>query len=172
MLKLIEGDCFPISKEEVGIGQIIKMPNKYSFIMGVYDCKLNVNEVALIDNIIKTPLIFMGYSNDAKLYHNDWKVIGNSTSNFPNILLPYYRLGVPPNDIYLVNYMGLKLLPIDESVFNKLSYQTEIAPIRYENALKAYYGLQEWIDDDYNKIFYSNVLVSNEIFKKLSIAYN
>ena len=69
--------------------------------------------------------------------------------------------------MYLVNHKGERLREIDENIFNKLMYKTEIAPIRYENALKAYYKLQEWKGEDYDKMLYTSTLDSNNIANQL-----
>jgi len=65
--------------------------------------------------------------------------------------------------------LAQRLLPISEEIFDKLNYETEVGPIRFENALKAYYGYQEWKDEDYNVILYSYTLESIEIAKSLGI---
>ncbi len=170
--KLNVGDIFtiPLAENEVGFGQIICFPRtKDVFIMVVFDAKIafSYTKEYNMEEIVTSKILFLGYSTDAKLYHKDWEVIGNYTSNISAIVMPYHRLGTPPGDIYLTNYKSERVCEIDEETFNKLNYLTNYAPIRYENALKAYFGLQEWKEEDYDKLLYKHTLKSNEIAQKV-----
>lgn len=168
--KLNVGNVFtiPLGNGEFGFGQIVIFPKfKSEFIMCVFDIKEKNYDVISVEKICNSPILFLGYSTDAKLYHKDWEVIGNYTSNISAIVMPYHRLGTPPGDIYLTNYKSERVCEIDEETFNKLNYLTNYAPIRYENALKAYFGLQEWKEEDYDKLLYKHTLKSNEIAQKV-----
>ncbi len=169
--KLNEGDVFtiPLGNGEFGFGQAISEYNKLagSFMIGIFSLKKSQVSNISLEEICSSELLFLGFTFDARLYHKDWALIGNYSKNIKNILLPYYRLGLPPNDMYLVNHKGERLREIDENIFNKLMYKTEIAPIRYENALKAYYKLQEWKGEDYDKMLYTSTLDSNNIANQL-----
>lgn len=169
-LKLNIGDVFtiPLGNGDVGFGQIIAFPHsKNAFMMIVFDCRNNEELKYDLDTICDSPILFLGNSLDAKLYHNDWQIIGNYTKNIPKIVLPYYRLGTPPEDIYIVNYKGERLKKISKDIFNQLQYELNVSPIRYENALKAHFKLQDWKAEDYDKILYKLALHSKEIFETL-----
>ncbi len=164
------GDIFtiPINDKEVGFGQIVVFPRtKDVFIMRVFNGKNDKKEKVDIETICNSSTLFLGYSTDAKLYHKDWNIIGNSTVGLDKIVLPYHKLGTPPKDIYITNYKGERLQEIDELTFQNLSYETNFAPVRYENALKAYYKLQEWKTNEYDKLLYENALKSNEIYNSI-----
>ncbi|WP_306353666.1 Imm26 family immunity protein [Flavobacterium sp. '19STA2R22 D10 B1'] len=168
--KLKIGDIFtiPLSEKEVGFGQIVCFPNsKNAFIMCVFDIKQSKETPIEIQKICNTPLLFLGYSTDAKLYHKHWEIIGNSIKNIDSITMPYFRLGTPPKDIYLINYKGDRLKSINIKEFDMLDYETNYAPIRYENALKAHFGFGEWIPENYNNLLYKFTLDSNEIAKRI-----
>jgi hypothetical protein len=165
--KLNIGDVFtiPLNENEVGFGQCITQHKKTSggFVIAIFPIKQDKNKAITIEEIVKHQPIFLGYTFDAKLYHKDWEIIGNNTSNIMELKLPYNRLGTPPEEFYLTDVESNRVAKITEDVFNTLTYKTEIAPIRYENALKAYFGLQEWKEEDYDKILYKHTLKSNEI---------
>ncbi|MBA3829295.1 MAG: hypothetical protein H0X33_10190 [Taibaiella sp.] len=167
-IKLKVGDVFAIELNmgEYGFGQIVAFPrHKYVFIICIFKRRnMGISELNL-EEICNSEILFLGYTSDAKLYHNDWVIIGNYTSNISAIKLPYYKLGSPP-DSYIVDYKGERLLKIDEEVFNALRFETEVGPSRFENALKSFYGLQDW-KEDYNVILYENSLSSNKIAEKL-----
>ena len=163
-LKLKVGDVFsiPLGNGELGFGQIVSLPDRDTLIIALFNFKQNDAEPIDINKIFNSEVLFLGYTLDAKLYHKHWVIIGNIQSNLSNIKLPYSKLGTPPGDIYLTDFKGAELCEITEIDFSKLSYQTVIAPIRYENALKAYFKLGEW-QDDYDKLFYKHTLTSNNI---------
>lgn len=170
--KLYEGDLFkiPVKDDLVSIGQIVEIGAINSvFIMCVFNLIQNKNESIIISEVVKSEILFLCNSNDAKLYHKDWEIIGNYKDNLKDIKMPYFRLGLSNDNAYIVNHLGKRLLPISEEIFDMLNYKTEVGPIRFENALRAYYGYDEWIDDNYNIILYSNTLKSIEIAKSLGI---
>lgn len=171
MAKLRVGDviCLPLSEELFGFGQIVDSYDRRSggFLMAVFDCKTNKPKSISLSSICRSEVIFLGFTFDSKLFHKQWFVIGNYTENLSSIKKPYYKLGTPPDEIYLIDFNNNILSKIPESLFSNLEYKTEIAPMRYENALKAYFGLAEWKVEDYNKLLYENVLNSNELASKI-----
>ena len=165
-MKIKPGDIFtiPISHEKNGFGQIIVIPNKSNFIIAVFEKVYTGHEWPSLKEIIDGNILFLGYTMDAVLYHNCWKIIGNESSNLGKIRLPYYRLGTPP-DCKLVDYKGNVIGKIDNEKFKKLSYQEVVAPVRYENALKAYYEIEEW-RGDYDQLLYSRTLESINVVEE------
>ncbi|BFO67000.1 Imm26 family immunity protein [Chryseobacterium sp. KCF3-3] len=167
--KLNEGDIFaiPLGNNEFGIGQIINFPKTSdAFIVIIFDRKIDDLEKYADLKIEDLKIIFLGYTFDAKLYYKDWLIIGNYMDNITSIHLPFFKLGTS-DDARLVDYKSKVLKHIDESQFNKLTYKSEIAPIRFENALKAHFGLQEWIPEDYDKILYEKTLESVKIAEEI-----
>jgi hypothetical protein len=165
MKKLNVGDVFTIPLDDkndsrVGFGQIIKIPNKHNFIIVVFKQIFCSQDFPSIDKIIEDKILFLGYTMDALIYHKYWQIIGNKTSNLAEIKLPYYKLGTPP-DMNIVDYQGNIFRSASKSEFDNLEYKTVAAPVRYENALKAYYKMAEW-DDDYDELLYERTLESIE----------
>ena len=166
---LKEGDVFaiPLANDEYGFGQVVTPYNKKSggFMIAIFDFKSS-NFQSDTEHVCNSELLFLGLTFDAKLYHKDWILIGNYIGNIASIKMPYFCLGTPPDDIYMVNAMGEKVKLINQELFDQLTYRVEIAPIRYENALKAYYGLKEWNKEDYDKLLYVHAKKSHDIAMK------
>lgn len=168
--KLNIGDIFtiPLGNGEFGLGQIVYMPShKHNFIMIVFNEKYKSKEEVNLNALKDLEILLLGYTVDAKLYNKDWEIIGNNLSNLLLIKLPCYKLGLPdddyPDGARLVDHKGNVLANIDKDTFDNLSYQSEVGPIRFQNALKAHFGLQEWIPEDYDKILYTKTLESVKI---------
>jgi hypothetical protein len=165
-MKLKIGDIFtiPITDTRIGIGKIINRPNKDSLLIVVYDVTLDKNIIPGLKELCDNDILLLGHTLDAKLYHKHWAVIGNYTENITEIYLPYYKLGTPPSDIYIVNYKGECLRRATIKEFDALDYQSIVAPIRYEKALKAHFNLLDW-DESYDALLYSNTLDSIKLVK-------
>lgn len=165
-MKLKVGDIFtiPISDEKTGFGQIIIIPSKSNFIIVVFEKVYTGRDWPNVKEIIEDKILFLGYTMDAKLYHNHWQIIGNETSNLDRIKLPYYKLGTPP-DCKLVDYKGKVIGKIGKDKFQKLEYKTVLAPIEYELALKAYYKLGEW-EEEFSQFIYDKTLESIKIVEE------
>jgi hypothetical protein len=159
-LKLKPGDIFaiPIDEGKEGFGQIAVIPNKSNFIVVIFEKAYDRRQRPALDAIVQDKILFQGYTMDALLYHKEWPLIGNVTANLKEIKLPYYKLGTPP-DCKLVNYEGKTKGKISREIFDKLNYQKVIAPIRYENALKAFHQIGEW-RQDYDELRYEVTLES------------
>jgi len=159
-MKLKVGDIFtiPVNDEKTGFGQIIKIPNKSNFVIVVFNEIYAGRNWPGLTEIVNDKILFFGYTMDAKLYHKHWKIIGNDSINVSKIKMPFYKLGTPP-DCKLTDYKGNILRRITKDIFDRLNYQEVIAPVRYENALKATHNFAEW-REDYNELLYDNVLES------------
>ena len=156
-MKLTEGDVFniPIDDKHVGFGQIIYQKNKNSgvFMIIVFKGKFKKDASLNFEEVKGSGILYMGYTMDAKLYHKHWDLMGNYPFDIDSLTLPFYRLGTPPDDIYILDYTGKKLRECTLEEFDKLHYKSSVAPIRYEKALKAYHKLLDW-DIDYDKLLY------------------
>lgn len=164
-MKLKAGDIFtiPITNEKTGFGQIVIVPNKSNFIIAVFEKVYPGKEWPSLEEIINNKILFLGYTMDALLYHKYWQIIGNNISNLKAIKLPYYKLGTPP-DCKAVDYKGTVIGKISRDKFEQLSYQEVIAPVRYENALKAYYQLEKW-REDYEGLLYVKTIDSIKVIE-------
>lgn len=165
--KLNLGDVFaiPLGDGAYGFGQVITPYEKESgsTMIAIFNYKSDQLKDVILNEVCNSDLVFLGLTFDAKLYHKDWTILGNHLPNVSTIKMPYFKLGTPPDELYLINFKSERLKKIDEELFNKLNYKSTIAPIRYENALKAYFGNQDWKNDEYNKLLYKVSLDSNKI---------
>lgn len=163
-MKLKEGDIFSIKVGEKGIclGQIVKIPNKESLSVVLYEELIDDVEEEKLSEILEncTPLLF-GNTFDAKFYHKHWQVIGNDKSKSDTLKLPYYKIGSFP--IYVEDFDEKRVKIASREEKKRLVFRKYVAPVRLENALLAHHGLKEWEDDLFNPLLYSYNIESNNL---------
>lgn len=162
-MKLLIGDIFTIKVDEnrIGFGQVVALPQKNILIIAVFDKIANIDQKIDCSEIVNAEVLFLGCTLDAKLYHKHWNIVGNICDNITSISLPYNILGTAP-EIYLTDYMGNRLRKASNEEIKLLDYETIIAPVRYENALKAHFGIQEW-HADYDKLLYRRIIQAKKL---------
>lgn len=158
-MKLKKGDIFniKISSTNFAMGQIINLSKDGLTIIvfeGLYPSSIIPNFTELVNENI---LLFAN-TFDAKFYHKHWEIIGNYILNLNDIKLPVYKLGTDED----LRYEDFFMKPIsDKTLFlnckEKIGYRNFVAPVRIENAIKAYYKLIDW-NDDYEKLLYENLI--------------
>jgi hypothetical protein len=162
-MKLKIGDTFAMYIDEsvTGFGQIVDFPNKDYFIVIVFEKIYKGKKWPNLSKVFNDNILLLGYTVDSLLYHKKWTVIGNNITNISNIKLPYHKLDSPPN-AKIVNYKGDIIRKASKEEFNTLDYETVVAPIRFNFALKGYHKLGEW-DEDYDRLLYEKTLESIKI---------
>ena len=123
----------------------------------VYALTSDQSRMPDILEIVKSPRLLMGYTLDSKFYHKHWDIIEHYEDNLTDFEFPYFRLGSPSGELFLIDHNGNKIRKCSNAEFNKLTYKTEIAPATYENALKALNGIGNW-KEHYDKIKIDNLL--------------
>ena len=105
-MKLKIGDVFEIAIDENrdGFGQIVALPNESTLLISIFERVKLKTETLSLDEICNSRILFLGFTLDAKLYHKHWRLIGNYNQNIGAVKIPYYRLGTPPDEIYIINY--------------------------------------------------------------------
>ena len=155
MRKLRDGDCFtlPLIDDKVGVCQIIQL-KKSSFYIVVFEKTVNRNELLdLIDTIICSKILFFGETTDARIYHNLWEFICNKKTIITENNIPTFKVETLTGYI-LVDYKGNKIKRLTKEESKNYNYESSYSPIRFENALKAYHKIIDWVEE-YNKILYN-----------------
>ena len=144
-LRLKEGDVFtiPIDEQTRGYGQIVKIPDKHSFIIAIFEGRWDKNESVLLDEIIKSSILYFGFTTDALLFHGRWVIIGNIKSNLSSFTMPYFKLGLPSEPQKLINYKVEVIRMATPEEAKLLDRHHSRSPIGYQNMLQAHYGIGE-----------------------------
>lgn len=160
-MKLKEGDLFKmqISESSYAIGQILSIPKKDSLTVIVFEGLYNTTSSPNPDEITQEQILFLANTFDAKFYHKHWVIFANYPNNLHNIGLPIYKLGTensPQYEDFFQNQLPSNTINSIEK--DKIGYRNYVAPIRVENAVKAFYKIEEW-KTDYDKLLYKNLIV-------------
>lgn len=162
-MDLKRGDIFEfqISENSLAYGQITSEINGEILVIIIY--KSLYSKRPDISEIVDDEILLFGNTFDAKLYHKHWIVIGNEELNLDKIEYPYYKIGVDP--VFVEDFEKNKLRKATKEEESKLAYRSNVAPVRFELALKAYYKIIPW-NEKFDNLLYSRVLSSIKIFRK------
>jgi hypothetical protein len=86
---------------------------------------------------------------DAKIWNGDWKIYSNATIIGNTLPKPNFKLGLGP--VYITNYDGQKIRIATKEDESKFDFKFSVAPIRIQNAMKAWFKVIEW-DPAFNKM--------------------
>jgi hypothetical protein len=137
------GDVFllPIDTSRFGIGQIAGDWKGELYVV-IYDAVHATEEVDPKSVLSEKPL-FAALSLDAKIHHGDWRIIGNVPENLERIPHPVFKVN-QDGRVFLESRDRSVTRPASSSEADALRLRTVVAPVRLENALKAYNGVGDW----------------------------
>jgi len=131
----------PIAEKLWGLGKIVAVYKKNILLVVVFEKSIK-GSPKYRDDVLESGLILLGLTQDAKLYHGHWPIVGNDKSD-RNIKLPEYLIG-PPEKCAVEDFFGNRIRMAEDLDQTTLSYKTIVGPIRFEKALQAIYGVRDW----------------------------
>ncbi|CAO1651117.1 hypothetical protein I6E81_00125 [Salinibacterium sp. NG22] len=147
--KIKVGDVFiiPAGDGRAGVGQVVGVYGKSDYYFAIFDTvvPLEVSDERAIE-ALKSPLLFLGLSLDAKIFFGDWPVVAHAEVD-PSILLPAYKVSMGTIDnIHVIDYTGTRSRPATEAEVDLLEFRSTVSPVRFERALRASLGLEPWLE--------------------------
>ena len=134
--------AIPVSGEKTACAQVlVKRKILYvSVFSRLYPDPINVADV-----LSDTPAL-AGWTMDAKIYHGDWKILGNASPKYAALAKRKYLVEYEGN-IWVQDLEG-KLEHVAsraeaDTLFPKSSY----SPVRLERAIRAFHGMEPWCSD-------------------------
>lgn len=147
----------PIDHERVGYGQIVDCEPPNPPYMAIFGSAYPRGQEPLLQEIVKGEIRFLAPSLDAKIWHGDWKVVGNVPPDLSRIPFPPSKVALDRSDnFYIVSYDKKRKRPADPLEIASVPFRSTIAPIRLEKALQAAHGVGPWVGD-YDRIEYEVV---------------
>ena len=140
--KAVVGDVFliPLDDRRYGIGQLAGDWKGELYVV-IYDKVVSAD--ASPTDVDNEPIKFAALTLDAKLYHGDWRIIGNHNDNVATISQPWFKVCVA-GQTYVESRDRSVTRPATAEEAAILKLRTVVAPIRLEKALKASHGIGEW----------------------------
>lgn len=139
-IKVKVGDVFviPLTENKFSYGQVIGVEDLKTYI--IFDTTAESHPE--IYDIVSKKIIFFAHTVDVSIEDGDWIIIGNS--EIPEgIVFPEYVVDTS-NGYYVTNFEGVLLRPATDIEKETLSTHKSISPSILEDAVKAYYGFEEW----------------------------
>ena len=151
----------PIDKDRWGLG-LVAAKRQSELLVFMYDAVIE-GATAPEDLSSRTPLLGSS-SLDAKIWHGDWKILGQTEEKFDDFQ-PIYKIETIDGWVAESFDMNLRL-PIDERTAKKLRFRKCVAPIRLERALKAHFGFGEW-KPAHDDLLFVNITESRKVISDL-----
>lgn len=104
--------------------------------------------------------IFASSSLDAKIWHGHWPLITRN-ADISWIVQPLYKVEEPGGTV-AESFDRKFRRSINPSAAARLRYRRSVAPVRLENALKAYHGYKVW-EPAFDELAYEKVVESNGV---------
>jgi len=163
-IKAKVGDIFqmPIDDTRVGYGQVVVQPERKVLFVCAFAATTRPGEQPDLNVILRSEILLAGNTFDAKIWHGHWPVVGNLPPNMGTIVLPNYKEGLPGQALVeSLDRTRRRRATIDEE--RLLPFRLYVAPVGFEKALKALFGIGEWLADDedlrYDRVRQSGLIV-------------
>jgi hypothetical protein len=137
------GDVFliPLAENRFGIGQVSASWEGELYIV-IFETVYTSTQVNADEILGKRPIL-AALSLDALIWNGQWPIIGSITSNLSDLPHPTYKVN-EGHIVFVESRDRLTSRPATSEEERILKFRTVVAPIRLENALKAYHGIGEW----------------------------
>lgn len=149
-IRVKTGDIFqiPITDIEFCFGQVV-VNNKGVLRVITFDRLHNHGDHPTAEQLLKSKIVLLTDTMDAKIWNGDWKVYLNAPIIDTDLPRPNFKVGLDP--VFITNYFGqkLRIATKQEEVF--YDHKFSVAPIRVQNAMKAYFKFADW-DADFDKL--------------------
>lgn len=99
-----------------------------------------------LDELIKNDVLLVGWTLDALIYHDRWKIVGNRQPIAARVPFPSYKVRVS-GEAYVHDFEGGNYRSATAEDWELLDYKKTVAPIRYQRALFAHHGVGDWTKD-------------------------
>jgi hypothetical protein len=151
-IKLSEGDLFELNLPDgrFGYGIIVKrgkLNNGGTPYIAVFASAHK--ERPNLASLVGEPVALMGWTTDALVYHDQWRVIAHNLPR-PNLPLPNFKVEMG-GKFYVTDTNGRVIDEATPSERELLDYKSGRAPIAFQNAFEALHGLRDW-QENYDEL--------------------
>lgn len=147
-MRLAIGDVFtvPIDDRRSGVGQVVGTYGKDAYFFAIFDVVLTAGNEYELDAAVKSRVLFLALSMDAKLAAGHWTVVGRQPVS-PHVKMPAFKESVgSPGSYEVVNHDGTLRRPATSADVELVPNRKVIAPVRLEKALRAKHGIGAWLE--------------------------
>lgn len=155
------GDLFsvPLGPASWGVGVVARKWKSELYLVLFKERFDALEKVGSVEIETLTPL-FASSSLDAKIWHGHWPVVREGV-DISMIVQPVYKVE-EPSGIVAESFDRKFRREIDAHIAEQLNYRKGVAPVRLENALKAYHGLAQW-DSAFDELSYDLAIASDRV---------
>ena len=158
------GDVFliPVDSSRGYPGTVVAERNASLYVL-VYDQTLPLHSRGDAPWNFTVDPLFAALTFDARFYHGDWKIIGQTTPE-PDRFLPAFCHGSPePGGARVSNFTGTTSRSASPAEIETVPPEIHRSPMLLERALRAHAGLDPWYPV-FDEIRYTKTPTSAELF--------
>lgn len=164
--RLHGGDVFsvPLGDGRCGVGQVVGRYGKDAYFFAMFDVASRCTDPLDIDAAMRSRVLFLALSFDAKLAVGHWTVVDNRPVSCGNLLPAYKEAVGTAHEIDVVDYSGERRRKATSAEAEILPNRKIVAPVRLEKALKAKFGLEPW-DEIYSDLAPDENRTTDRLFR-------
>ncbi len=141
------GEVFliPIDTDRYCVGQVLaQYKDTELFFLAALDCTVTSPSTSVDPTEIGAlPILLLVNTFDVLLENGAWPVLFNVAPVLERVPFPYYKVGMAGR-LFLESWDGASRKPISQSEAERYGFRSGVAPIRFEKAVKAHFGVGEW----------------------------
>ena len=161
-IKARVGDIFqiPLGDDQVGFGQIVAKCNPICY-MVAFDLVAHKDAPAVVEQILASPIIFLGNFFDSLIKIGEWKVIANAKPDLGKIPFPCYQVEIE-GKVYVESWDAELRRPATLMEIELLDRPNNNGPAFLQDAVKAHFGKVPY-DPECDKFRHDHVLARSTV---------
>lgn len=137
----------PLDEGRVGYGQVAWTSGRGDYCFAVFEEVYPRQDHVRIDDVVRGRLAFLARSMDALLLDNRWQVVGHSPVDETTYPLPAYKAWLAPPGVFEVSdFMDEQRRRGTPDEARQLPPRIDVSPMVVEDALRAFHGLEAWLE--------------------------
>ena len=165
MSDIANGTVFSLTLSDGSLcfGQVIAQREADALIV-LFDHRVDAGAAESAEGVARRSVAFAGLTNFSHFGKGSWKVMGQAPAALADADWPKFKsVKGQASNTFVEDYLGTQRRQIRGMELDMVEERVVVAPVTYEKALGAFYGLGEW-KDHFDKLRIEPVIKSSKIW--------
>lgn len=143
------GDVFRIRIDDArcAYGQVFLMHHgTFNLYIGVFGPAFPADSSVDLETICESDLALVGATEDALIYHGDWRIVGNRQPDISRLPRPRFQIDLEGKTV-VEDFDGNFVRVATEEDIKHYDLRWSRGPIGFERAIQAQHGASDWQSD-------------------------